>query len=450
VDGDARLYRENKAVASQMQSVTLPELLISDTLTHPLFNVYNCQKKARHLDLQGTYCRALATGSQNSFNFGYGTSEYDEVVSYAAITAAMEAFRTWDAQSLRSDWDQSKWPGGRNNFGLVPKSGQGSSSKQLSVFVNTETKSATTNRCNSDTTPDNAQYLWAGIDGSGQPEILIGYGGYGSPCGSLNELGKDFDVVMHEFGHHAVFRGLRNTTSQAVALHEGYSDYLTYAVSGNNLLAENSFPGRRALREGNITPGTTYFRFKRKSDGSYYTVKDYLSYPHLVGEFWSGILWEMRSVLGRASDGSYKMDKIVWDSIDLLKSDGGLVDGVMAISESAKRYGERFGDDAQGLQAAVHEIFVKYEFASLGGSGELIPTDALASVATGTTSSQKVRWGCGVVAQNVQPVGTDSSLNAFVIFAMLLAPLGLGGAARLRRVATQPIFVRHRTKSRKN
>jgi hypothetical protein len=158
----------------------------------------------------------------------------------------------------------------------------------------------------------------------------------------------------------------------------------------------------------------------------------------------------MRSELGRAADGSYKMDKIVWDSIDLLKSDGGLVDGVMAISESAKRYGERFGDDAQGLQAAVHKIFVKYEFASLGGSGELIPTDALASVATGTTKSKKVRWGCGVIAQNHHRAGTDSPLSALVVFALLLAPLGVGGAARLRCVATQLAVVRRKPKSYKN
>lgn len=433
IEGTAQVYNENKAASTQLESVRLPDIQVSGSLVHSLFNVYNCQKKARYLDTNGTFCRALASSSQNTFNYDYGDDRYDEVIAYAAITSAMNIFRSWDSQSLRGDWEQSRWPGSRSNFGLLPKNGQNSSAKQLNVYVNTETKSATTNRCNSNTTPDNAQYLWAGVDGSGQPEILIGYGGYGGQCGTLKELGKDFDVVMHEFGHHAVFRGLSNSTSESVALHEGFSDYFTYAVSGNNLLAENSYPGRVALRQGNITPGTTYFKFKKKSDGSYNTVKDYLTYPHLVGEFWSGILWEMRTALGKDPSGSYKMDKIVWDSIDLLKSDGAISDGVSAISESAKRYGERFDDDAQALQSMIHNIFVKYEFASFGSQGELIPTASISSISSGSTKSKKVRWSCGEVA-TAQSGQTGKHSNLLLtIAALLLAPVGLGRATRVRQ-----------------
>jgi len=433
IEGTAQVYNENKATSTQLESVRLPDIQVSGALVHSLFNVYNCQKKARYLDTNGTFCRALASSPQNTFNYDYEDDRYDEVIAYAAITSAMNIFRSWDSQSLRGDWEQSRWPGQRSNFGLLPKNGQNSSAKQLNVYVNTETKSATKNRCNSNTTPDNAQYLWAGVDGIGQPEILIGYGGYGGQCGTLKELGKDFDVVMHEFGHHAVFRGLSNSTSESVALHEGFSDYFTYAVSGNNLLAENSYPGRVALRQGNITPGTTYFKFKKKSDGSYNTVKDYLTYPHLVGEFWSGILWEMRTALGKDPSGSYKMDKIVWDSIDLLKSDGAISDGVSAISESAKRYGERFDDDAQALQSMIHNIFVKYEFASFGSQGELIPTASISSISSGSTKSKKVRWSCGEVAtEQSGHTGKHSNL-LLTIAALLLAPVGLSRATRVRQ-----------------
>lgn len=448
IDGTAQVHKENIAASAQLENVTLPDLQVSGSLVHSLFNVYNCQKQARHLDKSGTICRSLANDSQNSFNFPYTDSRYDEVIAYAAITSAMEKFRSWDTQSFRSDWEQSKWPGSRSNFGLIPKSGQSSSAKQLNVFVNTLTKSATTTRCNSNTTPDNAQYLWAGIDGGGQPEILIGYGGHGEPCGTLKELGKDFDVVMHEFGHHAVFRGLSNTSSQSVALHEGYADYLTYAVSGNNLLAENSLPGQVALRQGNIKAGTTYFRFKKKSDNTYHSVKDYLAYPHLVGEFWSGILWEMRTELGRAVDGSHKMDKIVWDSIDLLKSDAVIADGVSAISESAKRYAERFADDIGALQGKIHNIFVKYEFASIGNQGELIPTAAISTISTGTTKSKKIRWSCGEVASMQRRKTQGTSGLTMIMAALLIAPLGLSGAARLRQFSR--VTVRRKKTKRLN
>ena len=433
IEGTAQVYKENKAASSQLQAVPLSDIQVSGALVHSLFNVYNCQRKARHLDTDGTFCRAQATSSQNTFNFDYSDSRYDEVIAYAAISSAMNKFRSWDSQSLRSDLDQSRWPGSRSHFGLLPKNGQNTSSKQLNVFVNTQTKSATTNRCNSNTTPDNAQYLWAGIDGSGQPEILIGYGGYGEDCGTLKELGKDFDVVMHEFGHHAVFRGLSNTSSESVSLHEGFADYFTYAVSGNNLLAENSYPGRTALRQGNIVPGTTYFKFKRKSDGSYNTVRDYLAYPHLVGEFWSGILWEMRTALGKDASGSFKMDKIVWDSIDLLKSDGAISDGVSAISEATKRYADRFSDDAQALQSKIHDIFVKYEFAQIGSQGELVPTASMSTIATGTTKSKKVRWSCGELAATHAGQAGNSSHLAVMIATLLLAPLGLSQSGRIRK-----------------
>jgi len=443
IEGTGQVFKENKAVTNQLQTVPLPDIQVSGSLVHSLFNVYNCQRKARHLDTDGTFCRPLANSAQNDFTFSYSDSRYDEVIAYAAISAAIDKFRSWDSQSLRRDWEISRWPGLRSNFGLIPKDGQTTSSKQLSVFVNTETKSATTNRCNTNTTPDNAQYLWAGINGSGQPEILIGYGGYGEQCGSLRELGKDFDVVMHEFGHHAVFRGLSNTSSESVSLHEGFSDYFTYAVSGNNLLAENSVPGRTALRQGNITPGTTYFRFKRKSDGSYSTVRDYITtLPHLVGELWSGILWEMRVELGKDASGSYKMDKIVWDSIDLLKSDGGISDGVSAISESAKRYAERFADDAQNLQSVIHNIFVKYEFASIGGQGELIPTASMGTMTSGTTKSKKVRWSCGEIAAQDAGQPKNNPNLALVIAALLLAPLGLSNAGRTRK--RMPVRASHR------
>ncbi|MEY2987791.1 MAG: hypothetical protein RJB13_1312, partial [Pseudomonadota bacterium] len=200
-----------------------------------------------------------------------------------------------------------------------------------------------------------------------------------------------------------------------------------------NLLAENSYPGRTALRQGNITPGTTYFKFRKKPDGSYISVRDYLTYPHIVGELWSGILWEIRTELGRDANGSYKMDKIVWDSIDLLKSDGVISDGVSAISESTKRYGQRFGDDAQALQSVVHNIFVKYEFASIGSQGELIPTASISTIETGTTKSKKARWSCGEIAATNSTHKSNNSNLALTVAIFLLAPLGLSRAARVRK-----------------
>lgn len=454
--GTAQLYVENIKTSAKLVAVPLPDLQPGDKLNHSLFDVFNCQKSARFLETgDGSVCRAVATGTGGSFSFEYADNRYDEVIAYAAISKAMEKFRSLEQEgSLRSDWDQSKWPGSRANFGLQPIGSNGGGEKRLAVFVSTETQSNTTNRCGKDTTPDNAQYLWSGPTGRGNPEILIGYGGYNSTsCGTLKELGKDMDVVMHEFGHHVVFRGLSNSKQQSVALHEGLADYFTYAVSGNNLLAENSYPGRASLRQGNIQPGTTFTRFKPRPGGGYLGVLDYLSAPHSIGEFWSGILWELRTTLGRNSAGSYKMDKIVWDSIDLIKSDGGLNEGVIAISESTKRYAERFGEDASALQKTVNNTFVKYEFARSGPNGELLPTDALISTAPSTqTTSKKKSWGCGDLTSMRQRESRNSSRasDSLLIGLLLGIPFALSGIASVQKRIRAKVVIRIPKSRQKN
>jgi hypothetical protein len=452
----AQLYIENKTVSANTETVTLPDLTNGSRLNHNLFDVYNCNRTPRHLETTlGNNCQQRATASTGSFNISYTSSDYDDLVAYAGITKAMEKFRALDQSSLRADWDQTKWPGSRASFGLE-SSGSGASPRRLMVFVNTETQSPTTNACGKDTTPDNAQYVWQGRTGNGNPEILIGYGGYNSSrCGVFQDLGKDMDVVMHEFGHHLVFRGLSNTKQQSVALHEGLADYLTYAVTGNNLLGENTSPGRSSLRNG-TTRQRTYTRFSRRSDGTYISVPQALSAPHSVGELWSGILWEMRDALGRDASNSYKMDKIVWDSIDLIKSDGEIYDGVLALSESAKRYAARFGDDAQQLQSTIHKIFVKYEFAALSPDGQLMRTEFMGPGTTPvaepqTTASKKKRWGCGDIALASSSSGGESSTGSSPwLFALLLAaPLLIPSCTALTRKRVR-VPVRARVRKVKN
>jgi hypothetical protein len=439
VVGEAHLYVENKKVGGISPStVQLPDLQGNGTsLTNPLFDVFNCHLRPRILETgDGSVCNLqVHPVTQGNFkSFSYSTEVYDELISYAALTKAMTWFRDIDKPSLRTDWDTSKWPGTRENFGLTAGV-FGSAETRLKVFVRTRTPVPTVNQCGDETTPDNAQYLWSGQTGRGSPEILIGYGGFGvenKTCYKLNELGKDMDVVMHEFGHHVVFRGLSNSKNQSVAMHEGLADYFTYAISGNNFLAENSYPGFKSLRQGNITPGTTFKNFKPKSGGGYYSVMDLLAAPHAIGEFWSGILWEIRTQMGKDGSGSkYKFDKIVWDSVDLLKSEAGLYEGMIAFNESAKRYAERVGDDSAALQKIVQDTFVKYGFARYTSNGEfaavaeLEGTTAVEAAAPVSRVTKTRRWGCGVVAFSAAG-DVDSSAaqkNAgLLLFALLLLP----------------------------
>lgn len=460
VDGQALLYVENKRAAggdSAIRSgVTLPGLVGDGSkLSHPLFDVLNCHQVARMNSDCELKSHAVTQGNFSSV--GYDNETYDELISYAAITKAMDWFKAIDTNSLRTSWDDTKWPGTRANFGLQPSGSNGGGEKRLNIFVRTRTQTATTNpTTGEDTTADNAQYLWSGYTGGGGPEILIGYGSYDpncrSNCSGLRDLGKDMDVIMHEFGHHIVFRGLSNAKSQSVAMHEGLADYFTYAISGNNRLAEYSRPGYLALRQANITDGTTFKNFKPKTGGGYYSVMDYLPTPHIVGEFWSGILWTIRTQMGmNASNTTNKFDKIVWDSIDLLKSDAGLYEGIVSLLESAKRYARSNGDDETALQKVIQDAFVKYGFAQYDAAGqfsavaELMSGVVVSSEAPVTKVNKTKRWGCGDVALSASVRhDTSSFMGPALLAGLLLLPAFLVRSAESLRSARRRVVVRIR------
>lgn len=464
VTGEASLYVENRGASDSPSSVQLPELTDDGKkLSHPLFDVYNCHQRARSAETgDGSVCDQKSHSVSNGI-FGavaYDNEIYDELVSYAATTKAMNWYRTLDFSSLKNSWDETKWQGTRANFGLQPAGSNGGNETRLKIFVRTRTAVPTTNQCGENSTPDNAQYLWSGSTGRGTPEILIGYGGYNaasrSSCYKLRDLGKDMDVIMHEFGHHIVFRGLSNSKNQSVAMHEGFADYFTYAISGNNLLAEYSYPGFKALRQGNIAAGTTFRNFKPKPGGGYYSVSELLTAPHLVGEFWSGILWEIRTGMGReAGSGIYKLDKIVWDAIDLLKQDAGLYEGIIAVSESAKRNALRTGEDPAQAKKIVQDAFVKYGFARYTGSGELAAISELASDPSTssdqpvTTKTKTKKWGCGDVAYAQSAHSSSTARNRaellFLLLVLSLPPLASSLTPVARRIA-----VRVRNRRRRN
>lgn len=465
VSGEALLYVENRGSTDTPTAVPLPDLLNDGKkLSHPLFDIYNCHQRARFLETgNGAVCDQVTHANSNGDfkDKTYSSEVYDELISYAATTKAMNWFRNLDFASFRSAWDETRWKGTRANFGLQPSGSAGGNETRLKIFVRTRTAVNTANLCGENSTPDNAQYLWSGTSGSGIPEILIGYGGYDSAgrntCYRLRDLGKDMDVIMHEFGHHIVFRGLSNAKPQSVAMHEGFSDYFTYAISGNNLLAEYSAPPARALRQGNIAAGTTFKTFRSKAGGGYTTVaEDVLKAPHLVGEFWSGILWEIRGTMGSdASTGAYKLDKIVWDTIDLLKAEAGLHEGIVALSESAKRNALRLGEDPAQAKKIVQDAFVKYGFARYTAGGELAAISELAPDGTAvtdtpvTTKTKTKKWGCGDVAY-AQSAGLKQSSRSYAELLFLIILLLLPPLATVLPPAAGRIAVRVRKKRRRN
>ena len=78
---------------------------------------------------------------------------------------------------------------------------------------------------------NNARYQPDVSTATGRPEILVGDG----DGIRLTNLATDPDVIAHEFAHHVIYRGVKDTNHfESVVIHEGLADYFVYAKTGNS------------------------------------------------------------------------------------------------------------------------------------------------------------------------------------------------------------------------
>jgi hypothetical protein len=410
--GTATMFDENAiADAGNSETVQLPYIKDGQNfLKSDYWEVKNCDRE----EASNSNCQAtLGKNGSNQFSaFPYnggtlvtGTTDfqqYDELVAYHAVAKAWDWNKdVMNLQGVSASQYTSRWGSLRSSMGL-------STSNPLTVYTRAKVKSST-----GEDTYNNAQYLPGGLSGTGGPAILIGTGDETSICSSSSQLcnlGKDADVTMHEFHHHIVFRSITSTSGESGAMHEGISDFLTYAITGNNKLAETIVPAsnsKGALRAGNITGSIATYR----NQG-----------VHKAGEFWSSTLWEVRTTLGTNSSGRYKADKIVWDAIDLSVGSETYYGFISAMAKAAEAYASANGDDATALRKAIFKVFANRGFLaseSLDGSlpapGAGIAASSGASETTTVTTTRTSRSGgvCGVVAGRTQ---TSTPWGAVLLF----------------------------------
>jgi hypothetical protein len=364
VDGIGRGYRENAVASSAEGIIDLPLPLLSDTsgrLENSLMQVKTCR-----LQVAGTGCSFGATGGSGGDFGSYApeSPEYDEVVAYYATARAMNWYRGLMGATPGAFATENSWTTNRLNFGLErPEIGR------LTIYVRAMTRTPT-----SGTTLDNAVYLPGGTTGQGSPEVVIGTGWeatFTSPPRALRYIGKDADVSMHEFGHHIVYRTITDIKGQALGMHEGFADYFTYATTGNNLLAESVVSTGSYLRAGNRTG----------------TLADYppssSTPPHTAGEFWSTVLWDIRTSMGSWRDGFHKFDKIVYHAIDLMLPNETYYGAIAAMSRSAEIFAAATGDDPVALKETIFRAFHKRGFvAAPSGNGSMPQPSSLLLQAT--------------------------------------------------------------------
>jgi hypothetical protein len=414
VEGSAHLFDENSVASGTKgkQDLVLPNLEGDGSrLTHKLFRVVNCFGEE-----PASQCAQNAQSSGGDFRgISFESPNYDELVAYYSVTKSVNWYR-----KLMESGGGGAWGSQKLNLGLGESSGS-----HLKVYVRSLSLLP-----QGGATPDNAQYLPSGSRGMGAPEMVIGTG-WEPEQGvkrTLMYLGKDSDVFMHEFGHHVVFRAIKSVSGQSGAMHEGFADYFTYAITGNNKLGESIVKSGSPLREGSL-------------QGS---MRDYLDAPpHKAGQFWSSALWEIRAQLGPWKDGIYKFDKIVWDSIDLVKENAQYVDAITALLQATDVYSAANGEDAPSLKKRILQIFAAREYieessieSAANGAQVTVPngrgagtpaeksTDAGKSTARRSSSSS---W-CGVIAAT-----ENSTVSSLAILFLPLLPLLVSGLYKAKQ-----------------
>ncbi len=434
VNGSARIFRENDVAsrAEGLQVVVLPDLVdTGSTLSHPLFDVKNCNLKV--VSSKCVFSAQAAAGGDFT-TVQYESSNYDEVVAYYAITRAMNWFRKLMGSDTGQFAAEKSWNALSLDFGLGA-----TASQRLTVYVRALSAQAA-----GVFTLDNAVYLPAGPQGISSPEILIGSGWESEQAPnrprSLQYLGKDADVAMHEFGHHIIYRTITEIRGQSLAMHEGFADYLTYAITGNNKLAEGVVATgaslRSATRRGTLSeypPATTP--------------------PHTAGEFWSTVLWDIRESMGEWKDGFYKFDKIMWHAIDLMAKNESYYGAINALAGATDTFALAAGDDAVKLKETMFAHFYQRGFINAPeGDGALPSATVTLSSSTPpaglssssetptqepTRSSSKKSGLFGLSCTVGQHGGQSRDIGLLLLVLLLFAPL-----ARLPRRSPQPVELR--------
>lgn len=393
VNGKAKLYSENKVASLEegLKVQVLPDLLDEGSfLSHSLFKIYSCEGE------ETAKCTQQARSIDGDFtSIPFASPLYDELVAYHAISRSLRWYRNFEPNS---DFELSE-------------------SSPLKVFVRTEISDQLGNR-----TRDNAAYTAKTSVRDARIEVGSGFDPAKPEKKSfLNQLGKDADVFIHEFGHHIVYRSLKyggEQGGQTGDMHEGISDYFTYAITGNNKLAESVTFSGKPLRQGNKT-----IRFQNIPKSAQ---------VHDRGELWSSAMWDTRLAMGFDQNGSARFDKIVWDAVLLMKADAQYYDALHAFTRATDKYAIEQKENSIEMKEKMFQAFASRGYiASPLGNGILPRSLTTVEPALDETPEQPVavtskeKGFCGVIA-------SPHTKNSFQMW-LLTLPLLLSFLSRKKR-----------------
>jgi len=320
--GKAVIYRENKVVSASagLEEIELTDLIDVSYLRTKLFRVLNCLGAAQSYKKCGNYARS----NSGVYRYGFDTPEHSEMVAYYSINRAMKWHQRIQSPEQKTYFEE---------FGLKGP---------LDVFVRVADS-------------QNAFYIDVPnpLD-SPNPFIVIGTGEETDDGSRLRYLSKDADVYIHEFAHHVMFRSIKekSVTKQGRIIQEGLADYFTYTITGNNFLAESVIDFGGSLRQGNKATILDESLFPPSSAEAMYE----------VGAVLSSVIWSMRENSAEWRDGYRRIDKVLWDSIDLVPASATLYQLACAMYITAGNFERSENIPSGTVRTPMTDIFVQRNF----------------------------------------------------------------------------------------
>ena len=166
--------------------------------------------------------------------------------------------------------------------------------------------------------------------------------GDGDICSPSADAAEDADVIVHEYGH-AIQNdqvpgwgvGEPMDIQQALAMGEGFGDFLTGAVSGDPCLGEwfavggtacDGFSGLRSLENSTSFDGSSVINLPTWCPNG--------GDPHCTGLVWGGALWDLVQALGDDQAARHIVLTLVLDSHFYLDPQSTFVEAMAAIRQS--------------------------------------------------------------------------------------------------------------------
>ena len=139
----------------------------------------------------------------------------------------------------------------------------------------------------------------------------------------LKNLATDADVVSHEFGHHVLYSTLTSINGQSLVLHEGLSDFFTFAKSNNACLGESICPPQSKIKCAIDEQCLRTARNSFKYGGSDLPIE-----AHLRSQFISGMMWDLKEIDGIDIN---ELAGLLLSAIELFASGSGYRDLVITL-----------------------------------------------------------------------------------------------------------------------